>query len=184
MQNPFVAFDSWIIKYIFEPIAWRAEYRFGFSQFWLARACMVLAGSYFCLVTTLVGSWPAVAVLLACFALAYLGVYVQEHHMNKRGNNPVRNSVNFLIMRLVIAVMMAVTLASAFEVVLANLVNMMIWPQDVINLLLQIIVILLTLAAFMCFASFFYFISCSKMPPWWRENYSIKLAQKLASKPT
>jgi len=78
-MNLFKHFDAWLITYVYEPFAWRVEYRFPrLNCLWLAEISVA-----FCSLMYTIGESSEIGILMMLFASAFaslsFGMIIREH---------------------------------------------------------------------------------------------------------
>ncbi len=184
MKNPFVALDSFIIERVFEPVAWRVEYRTGRNNFWLARASIVFVFTCYALFSGILARDLVMAgVGFVLFAIAFGLARVVERYTGKHTANPTRHNMQLLVARFFLMANTVLVLYASLEMILVLVGEMAASPELFYSLLLGTLWYLVLFVGFAAIPAYLYFLACSRMPPWWSEAYSRKLADKLVMQP-
>ena len=185
MKNPIIWFDSLLIERIFEPIAWRVEYRFSKTNFWLAR--VVMLAKFFCdflqysMFATL-GSpmnWPSIAISFLVVTMLCVNTFLLERSSSgKDMANPLRISPAWIGLRIVAT---AYLIYALIFIWLPLMVRIITYGPEFYGFLIPIG---LAVVGSVVWPLHFYFLACSSAPPWWKEARDEKLAEKMVLQAT
>ena len=166
-MNPIAKVDQWLIGTVFEPFAWRCQYRYKFGHPQLARASYLIAFvTNYCLAAVIKGDLIELTIgILLTIGLDYIfGRSIEKDSTTKEGwTNPMRSFWWGRALLILIFVFVEITIGPFLSGDLFKIGKAMTFD--------------LTLVCAM------YFAACNAMPPWYRQEQDSKEANKhLATK--